>query len=398
MTASVEIKNTESVNTGASEKVTYIDSLTPMRGLAAIWVMLFHIDVSLFYRDLGGLVPRHQTGIFSQGYLWVDFFFLLSGFVMMHVYGARLHQGNKLTAIKDYLWARFARVYPLHIFTLSLLIICAPLAAYWFPSVVDGSWKTFFAWSALPSHFLFTHAMNQHVYLSWNIVSWSIAAEWWTYVAASVVIWFLWGRSQIVNGLIMALGFGLLVVLVYSLPDKKLDITFNYGFFRCLFEFVIGLGLYSFYQRGRWQWLAKDYVILALLLCVAGVFHFYVNDLAIITVFCCLILAVSYNRARTRAILQRRLFQYLGTISYSIYLMHGVWFMFFWFLLPWVKLTAGWSSAPPLFKLAYVVVFVGLSIGSAGLSYKYVEVPGRSLLNGVFKTRRTRKVITGEYS
>ena len=56
----------------------YIGSLTAMRGVAAVWVMLFHIDVSLFYRDMGALIPRNATGILSKGYLWVDFFFILS--------------------------------------------------------------------------------------------------------------------------------------------------------------------------------------------------------------------------------------------------------------------------------------------------------------------------------
>src|SRR5687768_5323025 len=93
----------------------YIHSLTPLRAIAALRVVLFHIDVSLYYRDLGALVPRPARGIFSQGYLFIDFFFLQSGFVIAHVYAPRLSSGDKPGAIKVYLWARFARVYPLHL-------------------------------------------------------------------------------------------------------------------------------------------------------------------------------------------------------------------------------------------------------------------------------------------
>lgn len=44
---------------------SYISSLTPLLGIAALWVVLFHIDVSLFYRDLGALISR-DAGIYAR--------------------------------------------------------------------------------------------------------------------------------------------------------------------------------------------------------------------------------------------------------------------------------------------------------------------------------------------
>ncbi len=63
-----------------------IPSLTSLRGIAAIWVVLFHIDVCIFYRGLGSILPKEGSGLIAQGYLWVDFFFILSGFIITHVY------------------------------------------------------------------------------------------------------------------------------------------------------------------------------------------------------------------------------------------------------------------------------------------------------------------------
>ena len=375
-------------------KVPYIDSLTAMRGIAALWVVLFHIDVSLYYRDLGALLPRTDTGIFSRGYLWVDFFFLLSGFVIAHVYGASLAGPNKVRAIGQYLWARFTRLYPLHLFTLAVLIIFSLAVPALYPQVIDGSWQTYFAWSAIPSQLMFTNAMNQHVYLSWNIVSWSIGAEWWTYVLALGLIIGLHKRSLWLVSLGMFAAAAGLSYLVMSLPEHNLDITFNYGFFRCLCEFTLGLGLYQFYRQQLGQrWLARDASFVLLCLGVIALFHLRLFDLFIIPIFAALILACAYNRARIYQLLNSRPLTYLGEISYSIYLVHAIWFMVFWFWFPSIKTATGMDEIPGLWKLAYVISFVSLTLICAHFTYHWIEVGCRQFLRKRF---RVQQKITGE--
>ena len=352
--------------------IKYIDSLTPLRGLAALWVMVFHIDVSLFYRDMGALVSRDATGIISHGYLWVDFFFVLSGFIMAHVFGERLTDSGK---VADYLWARLARIYPLHLFCLGLVVVIAITYPLFVPSVKDGSWDTFMAWRAIPSNLLLTHAMNQHVYLSWDIVSWSIGAEWWTYVATFMLIIWLHKGPAWLSLIAMTVASILLVGLVYSLKDHNLDITFNWGFFRCLFEFVIGLGVYRLYRQNWLGWTRHDAVVATLLVAIAGIFHFKLNDLMVVPVFCLLILAVSRNAGLFHRLLQTAPLQYLGRISYSLYLVHGVVFSALWFLLPWVKTVHGAFTGPE--RLAYAAVFAVLVIGLSSLTYRFIERPAR---------------------
>ena len=83
--------------------------LTPMRGFAALIVVLHHGAV-------GGPIPR--------GYLAVDFFFMLSGLVLAHVHGERFAQKPVPGAVRRFLWLRLCRVYPVH-FAITLCLVPA---------------------------------------------------------------------------------------------------------------------------------------------------------------------------------------------------------------------------------------------------------------------------------
>lgn len=362
--------------------VRYIGALTAMRGIAAIWVMLFHIDVSLFYRDMGALVPRDASGILSKGYLWVDFFFLLSGFVICHVYAGTLSPSFKMKAVVDYAWARLARIYPLHLLCLGLVIIIALTYPLFLPNVKDGSWQTFMAWRAIPSNLLLTHAMNQHTYLSWDIVSWSIGAEAWTYVAALPLMIILPRAPLKMAGLFAALAFAALCGLVWLQPEKTLDITYNWGFFRCLFEFVIGCCLWRAVQSGAFRWLGRDVVPPVLLLVIACLFHFktvgLMGDLIVVPLFCALLLTLIHNQGRVRKLVDAPPLQYIGRISYALYLVHGVVFMAFWFLMPTIKATWGAPSAAG--RLAYAAAFIVIVFAVSHAVHSGFEVPVRRWL------------------
>ena len=386
----VALANITDQGAAMKQSVDYIDSLTPLRGLAAVWVMIFHIDVSLFYRDMGALISRDASGIVSHGYLWVDFFFILSGFIMAHVFGAALSGPDKAGRIADYLWARLARIYPLHLFCLGLVVIIALVYPQIVPNVEDGSWRTFMAWKAIPSNLLLTHAMKQHVYLSWNIVSWSIGAEWWTYVITVPVIVLLHKGSAKerawLSGLVGVMAFAGLVALVMALPDRNLDITYNYGFVRCLCEFVIGLSVYQAYRAGVAPWVASDLVVLILLVAIAAIFHFKAQDLLVVPLFAALILAAAGNRGVFHGLMKAAPWQYLGRISYSLYLVHGVVFSACWFLMPWFTAHFGIVALSLTEKLAYAASFAGGTLAMASITYHYVERPSRLWLLNLRKT------------
>ncbi|MFD2245312.1 acyltransferase family protein [Pontibacter ruber] len=377
------------------QQPNYITSLTSLRGLAALWVMLFHLDVIFFYRDFGPFIPHELTGIITKGYRWVDFFFLLSGFVISHVYGAAFASStDKVNLIKSFLWARFTRIYPLHLFILVLLIPFAAIVPVLFPAVVDGSWETFMAWPALLDNLLLINAMNQHVYLSWNIVSWSIGAEWWAYVCACFILPFVFKSNLTYKSIALVVSSAVLFGM-FSIRGH-LDITFDYGWLRCLAEFTVGTIVYQvFVHRVGEAWLSKNtsFLITALLIVIA--FHFGLSDILLIPLFIALLLCAAYNNEIIKMVLEKKTLRYLGDISYSIYMMHGFWFLVFWFSLTYLKSELKITLLAVPLKLGLGVSFVSSTIISAHYTYHYIEIRARQLLRNAWFLKNEKSTVNG---
>src|ERR1700748_1364804 len=66
-------------------RIAYLSNLTPLRGIAALLTVIFHIDIFLGWE----MLPPGGSPLLSHMYLMVDFFFILSGFIMCHVYSNR---------------------------------------------------------------------------------------------------------------------------------------------------------------------------------------------------------------------------------------------------------------------------------------------------------------------
>ncbi|WP_296167483.1 acyltransferase [uncultured Brevundimonas sp.] len=351
-------------------------ALTSLRGLAALGVVLFHIDVCLFYREMGTLLPKAASGLIANGYLWVDFFFILSGFVIHHAYRDRLASGPRWRSTVDYYRARFFRIYPLHLILTGVLVLTVVVAGALAPGLKDGSWDAFFKPSALLANLLMFHAMTPGAGLTWNIVSWSIAAEWWVYAVAPLLIPLLAGGGTKASWACMGLGCVILVSLYILIGRDTLDITYDWGVIRGLGGFLIGLGLYRISDAVQRQpgWMADAIAAMALL-GLGWVMQTDANDLLAIAPFVLLVLVGTCREGLFHKFLRQRIPIYLGRISYSIYLVHGLVFMLFWFGAPALGLTFRHPAA----AWGFALVFGGLTIGLAALTYRYIEQPGQRL-------------------
>jgi peptidoglycan/LPS O-acetylase OafA/YrhL len=97
-----------------------IRSLTGLRGLAAAWVVLYHFHQADASAGALGTFLRH-------GYLAVDIFFVLSGFVMALSYTHLFAKGLSVQSFGVFLVRRFARIYPLYILMTCLFALMVVL-------------------------------------------------------------------------------------------------------------------------------------------------------------------------------------------------------------------------------------------------------------------------------
>lgn len=93
-----------------------LPQLTGLRGLAAFLVLFGHLKTPEGMTLNFGIADPFATG----GGFGVDMFFVLSGFIMCHVYADRLQANRGI--IRQFFIARFARIYPLHLVTLFLML------------------------------------------------------------------------------------------------------------------------------------------------------------------------------------------------------------------------------------------------------------------------------------
>src|SRR5579862_660023 len=143
--------------------------LTSLRFVAAMWVVLFHYWPHL---AVAGTPP-----LVAKGYLGVECFFVLSGFILCHVYLPSFEAGR--FKYGDFLWARIARIYPLHIATLVAMGLMAGVAlAAGLPVDPDV-----LSLPALPANLTLTQAWGLSPVAGWNHPSWSISAEWFAYLS-----------------------------------------------------------------------------------------------------------------------------------------------------------------------------------------------------------------------
>jgi peptidoglycan/LPS O-acetylase OafA/YrhL len=151
--------------------MSHIRSLTGVRVVAALWVVGFHYRglVYALWPDVQSLEP-----LLGKGYLAVPFFFLLSGFILSHVY----LESYSLKTHADFLWLRAARIWPLHaimLFALAGYVIAGAAARGSF--VQEESYR----FRDLPLELMMIRSWAS-ARLVWNFPAWSIHCEWFAYV------------------------------------------------------------------------------------------------------------------------------------------------------------------------------------------------------------------------
>lgn len=112
-----------------------ITSLQVFRGLAALAVVMYHGSMST--STYVAPVPPTAAAIFGQGYLGVDFFFVLSGFIIMYAHSG---DGRSLDAVRRYTFKRLVRIFPAYLpLAIALIALYAAFPGFSFNGAPDYS-------------------------------------------------------------------------------------------------------------------------------------------------------------------------------------------------------------------------------------------------------------------
>ncbi len=338
-------------------------ALTGLRGIGAVLVLLHHFFLHL----PPDLHESWFAGLLLKGYLGVDLFFVLSGFVMAMVYGpwfagAGSGRGRRFAV---FLVRRVARLWPLH--AAVILAIVGPLL--WSggsisPRLVAINLAMLQAWGSSAEI---------------NSPAWSISTELLAYLLFPLLVpVVLRSRYGMVAGLLFTVAaLALCMELAPPIgPVRRgpLDIYFNYSvlpLLRCLAGFVLGMVTWRAGQMARIRLLADRMAgwagPLALALMLALMLG-RVHDLLIYPLLPVIVLGLHVGRGALWARFAAGPVYQLGVLSYAIYLVHVV-------LLRYVPL--GWGPRP-LELAAYCAVVLAVAL----LAHHAVERPGRRLLRG----------------
>jgi peptidoglycan/LPS O-acetylase OafA/YrhL len=279
-----------------------LQSLTALRGIAALWVVLYHY-VFVYFPNLHS---EHYTHIFAKGYLAVDMFFMLSGFVMTHVYHRALSE-DVSAHYWSFLSARIARLYPLHLLVL-LLFVATALASRATEYAMTGSFEAMplqgaRSFGALIANLFMLQGLEASS-LSWNYPAWSISIEFMAYLVFPFFLVSIWRARPLFK---FALGFALIATLLGFAFLTKDDFNQWDGprtLLRCLPEFMFGTLLYSaFRSRACAAFIGQDGIMLGIVAATILCLHFGAPDLLIVSLFALLILAAVANAGQFAQVL-----------------------------------------------------------------------------------------------
>lgn len=347
-------------------------ALDSLRGIAALFIVFYHMGPFGWVASW----PR-----FRSGWMMVDFFFVLSGFVIAMSYGARLAQGYPRGS---FLLIRLGRVFPLHLavvagFTLLEFAVFRPVlgeAHGW------GEWVR----GAFLLDALATGAGNFYA-----PVSWAVGVEMVLYALAAA----LFGRGLYgVAVAVLLAGAG-----AWGMATDFKAVGFGFLLQRGLFDFAVGVLAFALHQR--WRGIEPGAALLtiaevAMIGLTLWLLWFPGKDgtwvLLAAPLFAGLVLAFARDRGLVARALHAKPFLWLGQLSFALFMVH-----LFWIILPnrfgprllaslghaeWIRPLI-WKygllsmAPPPAVATAISLALLAGALATAWLAWRYIEEPAR---------------------
>ena len=344
-----------------------IKALTSLRGVAAMMVVLQHYSATMEAHSAGWI-----PSLIPHGYIAVDLFFILSGFIMAYTYLADF-QSDGISAFPGFLLKRIARIVPLNSASVLFVLALGALSTLIFSRNIVYQ-------SANPAvDVLCNLLMTQGLGLGTNLnaPSWSISTEFAAYFIFPALLLLVFARGIWGPALAVLASLAALTIVASSQPRLGLGTTsVEGGLTRCFAEFMLGLVTLRAVTHPAFRHIvgtdrfATAAILLSVLLLLARC------DLLTALSIPILIAALACNRGRVARLMANPALYFIGLISFSIYLLHAP-------VRPlWLEAIRTLHPTPLQGWLALLLALVGslLTIPLAWAGFVLIERPGRQMI------------------
>jgi len=266
--------------------------------------------------------------------------------------------------------------------------------------------------SAIPYVLTLTQAWGSHIEATWNTASWSISVEWFLYLLMPFLVLFIAKYRKVALWNLSILSMGGLFLLMYVLepvwiaeaavlrgmdaetlakmPQNTINVITGPALLRGFCGFTFGMLAYEIYRNNGFRQVLQPSIWFPLIWVFLAVcwYQDLLPDAFTIIVFALLILHTAYNEGFVKRTLNNRVLTYLGDISYSIYMVH-IPMILIMFLMAMMN-----GNMPPIIEgeqatetaINYLanwqgaILFFGIAILIASLTYRFIEKPARKWL------------------
>lgn len=341
----------------------YLPALTGLRFVLAFWVIAHHLTgPGMMLQPAIAGMPRAFASLMSGGYLAVQTFFVLSGFVLARSYARTVWDRG---SVFRYLSARFARIYPTYAF--SLIIVSYFIGRYLARPWIAPADKI----STLFDYALLLQGWRPSGGPGWNTPAWSLSCEFFFYLLLPAVLPFIWRAGRNSLAAIVAISIAAPLALAH------LGVPFYWKPIHHFADFTTGIASARAYawlesrdsRRGFAAWLYLPAIAAgaALIAWPHALDGTYLDlNTALRPLNAIALIGFALGGGAIAKILSTRPVEYLGQASYSMYILHVP--LLWWygnggvkhFHLPW-----------PIAAGIYAALVVSLAVAS----YELVEKP-----------------------
>ncbi len=343
--------------------------LDAWRGIAALWVAAYH------FRVMGHIT---ETRLIRSGPIAVDFFFVLSGFVIWHGFGGKLRDR---TSRVQFLIRRFGRLYPLHLVTLGL-VIAMELARYMValghgfagtaPFTGDRDWRL------IPANLFLVHGLGIIPRFSWNVPSWSISVE---FALCFLLVGISLLRRPLAAAALLAVS-GMAALLLIPILASDLNET-STALARGVSGFFLGILIRESYEHIR-GWTPNVWFEISAVFAIFG--SIYLGYPGVILAFGYAVWIFGFETGGLSRALKHPALVRQGDLSYSIYLTHYPLVLITFAVAGVLGLVPKTgkliiTGVPPLAADGLLLLFLALVLVVSRITYRWIETPARLYFN-----------------